>query len=145
MTNSKTDCNCNLQNKKARCTCNTSRRQMDCDCNIIHTEVVKQAKSNMPDEEILLSMADFYKAMADSTRIKILSALRGMEMCVCDIASLLNMTKSAVSHQLLNLKEMDLVKSRRQGKEMWYSLADEHVEQVFKISYEHVLEAINEG
>ncbi len=122
-----------------------TRNQMSCDCNIIHTEVVTKAKTTMPDEEILFCMADFYKAMSDSTRIKILSALRNIEMCVCDIASLLNMTKSAVSHQLINLKDMDLVKCRRKGKEVWYSLADEHVEEVFKISYAHVMEAKHES
>lgn len=112
----------------------------DCDCNIIHADNVKLVKEKMLSDDILLSMADFYKALSDSTRIKIMSALSQKEMCVCDISALLNMTKSAVSHQLQNLKEMNLVKSEKRGKEVWYSLADEHVEEVFEISLEHVLE-----
>lgn len=113
---------------------------VDCDCNIIHQEHVDSAKNKMLDDDTLVCMADFYKALSDSTRIKIISALSEQELCVCDISSLLNMTKSAVSHQLQNLKEMNLIKGRRQGKEVLYSLADRHVKQVFKISLEHVLE-----
>ncbi len=116
----------------------------NCDCNIIHKKDVESVKQKMLDDEILLLTADFYKALSDSTRIKIINALDEAELCVCDISALLNMTKSAVSHQLQNLKEMDLIKSRRQGKEVFYSLADEHVRQVFEISLEHVLEELNE-
>ncbi len=116
-----------------------------CDCNTIHNEHVAQTKKLMLSDEILFDIADFYKALADSTRIKIINALDKNELCVCDISALLNMTKSAVSHQLQNLKEMRLVKCRRQGKEALYSLADEHVKQVFEISTEHVLELRNEN
>lgn len=123
---------------KCKCT-------MECDCNIIHADSVEKAKSDMLGEEILLCMADFYKALSDSTRIKIINLLCGHELCVCDISSLLNLTKSTVSHQLQNLKEMNLIKSRKQGKEVWYSLADEHVEQVFAISHQHVVEEMNEN
>lgn len=114
---------------------------IDCDCNIIHADNVNFVKKNMQSDDILISMADFYKALSDSTRIKIISALSTQELCVCDISALLNMTKSAVSHQLQNLKEMNLIKSVKKGKEVWYSLADKHVEEVFKISLEHVIEA----
>ena len=88
----------------------------------------------------LLLIADFYKALSDSTRIKIINVLEQEELCVCDIAVILNMTKSAVSHQLKNLREMNLIKSRKQGKEVLYSLADVHVKEVFDISLEHILE-----
>ena len=115
-----------------------------CDCNIIHGDIVEKAKKEMPDEELLLFMADFYKALSDSTRIKIISLLDGGELCVCDISSVLNMTKSTVSHQLQNLKEMNLIKSHKKGKEVWYSLADRHVKEVFEISKEHALEALEQ-
>ena len=116
----------------------------NCDCSIIHEDDVRAVKEKMLDDEILLATADFYKVLSDSTRIKIINALDEKELCVCDISSLLNMTKSAVSHQLQNLKEMNLIKSRKQGKEVFYSLADNHVRQVFEISLEHVLEEIND-
>ena len=76
--------------------------------------------------------------------VKIINVINESELCVCDIASILNMTKSAVSHQLKNLREMNLIKSRKQGKEVYYSLADEHVKEVFDISKIHVLEKIDE-
>ncbi len=115
-----------------------------CDCNTIHADHVSSAKSRMLDDETLLDMADFFKALSDSTRIKIINALDDGELCVCDISSILNMTKSAVSHQLQNLKEMNLIKSRKQGKEVFYSLADQHVREVFEISLAHVKEEANE-
>ena len=117
---------------------------MDCDCEIIHYDMVEKVKKRVLDEETLLSMADFYKALSDSTRIKIIDVLYEGELCVCDISVLINMTKSATSHQLRYLKEMNLIKSRKQGKEMFYSLADSHIIKVFEISKSHVLEAKNE-
>ncbi len=117
---------------------------MGCDCDVIHEDVVKNAKVKMSEEEVLLNIADFYKALADSTRIKIIDLLDHSEMCVCDISVLLNMTKSAVSHQLKNLREMNLIKARREGKEVWYSLADKHVKEVFDISMQHILENDND-
>lgn len=122
----------------------TKCKCMICDCNTIHDEHVQAAKEQMLDDDTLLDIADFYKALADSTRIKIINALDKGQLCVCDISALLNMTKSAISHQLQNLKEMGLVKGRRQGKEVYYSLADNHVRQVFEICIEHVLEMKNE-
>ena len=116
----------------------------ECDCDIIHEEEVKRAKADMLDEETLLYISDFYKALSDSTRIKIINVLEKRELCVCDISSLLNMTKSAVSHQLKNLREMNLIKSRKVGKEVWYTLADEHVSRVFDISLEHIMELKSE-
>lgn len=126
-------CNC-----KGKCTC--GKKNNECDCDIIHEDLVLKAKETMLNEEILLCIADFYKAMSDSTRIKIINLLDNNELCVCDISVLLNMTKSAVSHQLKNLREMNLIKSRKQGKEVWYSLADKHVKEVFDVSLEHILE-----
>ena len=111
-----------------------------CDCDIIHDDLVQKAKVSLLDDDKLLLMADFYKALSDSTRIKIVNLLKDHELCVCDISVLLNMTKSAVSHQLKNLREMNLIKSRRDGKQVWYSLADDHVVEVFDISLSHVLE-----
>ena len=113
---------------------------MQCDCDVIHQDVVEKVKSEMLDDDCLINMADFYKALSDSTRIKIINALYISEMCVCDISVLLNMTKSAISHQLKNLKELNLIKSRKQGKEVYYSLADRHVGIVFEITKEHVQE-----
>ncbi len=117
---------------------------VNCDCNVINAEKVSAVKKQMQEEEVLLAMADFYKALCDSTRIKIINALDCQELCVSDICSLLNMSKSAVSHQLQNLKEQGLVKCRKSGKEGYYSLADDHVCRVFEISLEHVLEENNE-
>lgn len=120
------------------------RNESICDCDIIHEDKVMSAKANMLNESTLLDIASFYKALSDSTRIKIINLLEKNELCVCDISVILNMTKSAVSHQLKNLKEMNLIKSRKKGKEVWYSLADEHVSKVFDISLEHILEAKGE-
>lgn len=117
---------------------------MDCDCEIIHHDVVNNVRKRILNEKILLLMADFYKALSDSTRMKIIDVLYEGELCVCDISSLINMTKSATSHQLKYLKDMNLIKSRKQGKEVFYSLADNHVIQVFEISKLHILEDRNE-
>lgn len=120
------------------------KSEMECDCNLIHNESVARAKANMLDEDIIIMISDFYKALCDSTRAKIINALEIGELCVCDISVLLNMTKSAVSHQLKNLKQLNLIKSRKVGKEVLYSLSDKHVQMVFDISKEHVLESYNE-
>lgn len=115
-----------------------------CDCEIIHKEKVDKALSEMLSEETLLDISDFFKVLSDSTRIKIINLLDNNTLCVCDISAALNMTKSAISHQLKNLREMNLVKSERVGKEIWYSLADDHIKKVFDISTEHVLENDND-
>ena len=112
----------------------------ECDCDIIHTDLVAKAKKSLLSDDILLDISDFYKAFSDSTRIKIINLLKSNELCVCDISSILNMTKSAVSHQLKNLRDMNLIKNEKRGKEVWYSLADNHVKTVFEISLEHILE-----
>lgn len=111
-----------------------------CDCNVIHEEAVKTALENMLNEDTFDKLINFYKLIADSTRIKILFVLDQHEMCVCDIANSLNMTKSAISHQLKLLKESNLVKAKRSGKEVFYTLDDEHVTKVFEIALSHIRE-----
>lgn len=111
-----------------------------CDCDVIHAEVVEEVKKHMQEEEKLYELADFYKMFSDSTRIKILWALDTSEMCVCDLAVLLNMTKSAVSHQLKTLRQEKLVKYRKEGKNVFYSLQDEHVKNILEIGLEHIEE-----
>jgi len=97
-------------------------------------------REKMPQEETLYDLAELFKVFGDSTRIKILWALDESEMCVCDIAFLLNMTQSAISHQLRVLKQAGLVKSRREGKIVFYSLEDEHVKQIFDQGLIHISE-----
>ncbi|MDQ2087804.1 metalloregulator ArsR/SmtB family transcription factor [Herbivorax sp. ANBcel31] len=111
-----------------------------CDCNVIHEDIVNKVKKTMPKEENLYDLADFFKVFGDSTRIKILCALIRCEMCVCDIAFLLNMTHSSISHQLRILKQSRLVKYRRAGKVVYYSIDDEHIKQIFDTGLLHVTE-----
>ncbi|MBR6473196.1 MAG: winged helix-turn-helix transcriptional regulator [Firmicutes bacterium] len=111
-----------------------------CDCNTIHEDIVKEVSAQMKDDEVLMELSDTFKVFSDYTRIKILYALLNHEMCVCDISALLGMTKSAVSHQLRVLKQANLVKNRRDGKVVYYSIADEHVETIISNGMDHVLE-----
>lgn len=111
-----------------------------CDCNIIHEDVVAQVRRSMPEEEELFDLADLFKIFGDSTRVKVLYALSSAEMCVCDIAALLGMTKSAISHQLRVLKQARLVKNRRDGKVVYYTLDDDHVTHIFCEGLSHVRE-----
>ena len=106
----------------------------------IHEDTVNQIREKTPQEETLYDLAELFKVFGDSTRIKILWALDEAEMCVCDIAFLLNMTQSAISHQLRVLKQAELVKSRREGKIVFYSLEDEHVKQIFDQGLIHISE-----
>ncbi len=101
---------------------------------------MKRVQEKMPLEENLYDLAELFKVFGDTTRIKILWALDEAEMCVCDIAVLLKMTQSAISHQLRLLKQADLVKSRREGKIVYYSLEDEHVRQIFDQGLIHISE-----
>ncbi len=111
-----------------------------CDCTVIHEELVEKVKKNMPQEEMLYDLAELFKVYGDSTRVRILWALDESEMCVCDIAVLLNMTQSAISHQLRVLKRARLVKSRREGKVVYYSLDDDHVKSIFEQGLNHIKE-----
>lgn len=111
-----------------------------CSCVDIHEDILNNVKPVMPEEEVLYDLAELFKIFGDSTRIKILCALFESEMCVCDIAELLNMTQSAISHQLRVLKTAKLVKNRKAGKVVFYSLADEHVMRIFEQGLSHVRE-----
>ena len=106
----------------------------------VHEEVVAQVQRNLPAADKLLSLADFFKTFGDGTRIRILYVLLEAEVCVCDLATLLGMTQSAVSHQLRILKQAQLIKARRDGKIVYYSLADDHVATLLKQGMEHVCE-----
>jgi ArsR family transcriptional regulator len=107
---------------------------------MIHEDVVLKAVSAQPDEELLADLADLFKNFSDTTRIRILSLLISNEMCVADITAALNATQSAVSHQLRILKQSRLVKSRRSGKIIYYSLADDHVKTIIAMGMEHITE-----
>ncbi len=113
---------------------------MTCEYSHAHDEIVSKVKSEMPEEETLYDLAELYKVFGDSTRIKILYVLFESEVCVCDIAQLLNMSISAISHQLRVLKQAKLVKFRRDGKTIFYSLADEHVRSIINQGMEHICE-----
>ncbi len=114
--------------------------KLTCETNHIHDEVCEQVSLDMPDEDVLYDVAELFKIFGDSTRVRILSALAQAEMCVCDIGAVLNMTKSAVSHQLRILRQAKLVKNRRYGKEIFYSLDDDHVLSIINIALEHIAE-----
>jgi ArsR family transcriptional regulator len=114
--------------------------KLQCDCTVVQRDVVEKVRSIMPPEENLYDLAEFFKVFGDSTRIKIIWALVEEEMCVCDIAFLLNMTHSAISHQLRVLKQSRLVKPRREGKNIFYSLDDQHIEAIFKQGLDHINE-----
>lgn len=118
-----------------------SKVELDrCDCNVIHQDIVDKVKGNMPVEENLYDLAELFKVFGDTTRIKILYALYASEMCVCDISVLLNMTQSAISHQLRVLKQAKLVKYRKDGKIVFYSLDDEHIKMIFDQGLLHITE-----
>lgn len=111
-----------------------------CDCETIHEDILNEVRDNMPEDGYLYELADLFKIFADSTRIKILWALEQSEMCVCDMAVLLGMTKSAISHQLRTLKQTNLVKFRKDGKNVFYSLKDDHVKKILEMGMEHIHE-----
>ncbi len=135
------------EQKKCHCAdfaVNSDQRNKVCDCNIIHHDLVDEAKGKMLSAKVLQHISRFFKALADDTRAKIMYLLCQQELCVCDISFLLDMTKSAISHQLGYLRKMKLIKSRKSGKEVFYSLADEHVRQLFEVSLQHIMEDENE-
>jgi ArsR family transcriptional regulator len=111
-----------------------------CDCEVIHEEAVSRVREVMPPAEDFYDLANLYKMFSDSTRVRILWALNCGKMCVCDLAVLLNMTKSAVSHQLKSLRLAKLVTYERQGKVVFYALADSHVRDIFEKGFEHIHE-----
>lgn len=120
---------------------NLSKEIEVCTTHHEHSNTIEAVERIMPDEELLYDLAELYKVFGDSTRIKILFALYESEMCVCDIAALLNMTQSAISHQLRVLKQNKLVKFRRDGKEVYYSLDDQHIFKILAQGLEHIKES----
>lgn len=121
-----------------------SKNEFICDCNVIHKNVVDSTKKMMNDYDIK-KIAEFFKILGDETRSKILFALDLNEMCVCDIANVLGMSKSSISHQLGILKRIGIVRYRKIGKEVFYMLDDEHVKEVFEIAIKHIEHKKMEG
>lgn len=111
-----------------------------CDDCIVHESIVEKVKSMLPEDEMLYDLAELYKIFGDSTRVKILYALLESELCVCDISDILGVSQSAVSHQLRTLKQSKLVKFRREGKTVFYSLSDEHVFRILDQGMTHICE-----
>ena len=111
-----------------------------CECHEVHKDLVAQVMNHMPDVDELYDLAELFKVFGDSTRIRILTVLFGDEMCVCDIAEALMMNQSAVSHQLRVLKNAKLIKNRKDGKQVFYSLADDHVRTILAMGLEHIEE-----
>ncbi len=111
-----------------------------CEENLIHPGTVERVRRELPQDEVLYDLAELFKIFGDSTRVKILYALLEGELCVCDLASLMEVSQSAVSHQLRVLKSSKLVKFRREGKTVYYSLADEHVTRILNQGMEHIQE-----
>lgn len=111
-----------------------------CDTICVHGELVEEVRHEMPPDELLDSISDTFKVFGDKTRIKILYVLHASELCVCDIAQLLDMNQSAISHQLRVLKQAKLIKSRREGKSVFYSLDDSHVRTILSMGMEHAME-----
>lgn len=111
-----------------------------CETYHVHENLVHQIEDGMPSEEMMQGLAEFYKVFGDMTRIKILCVLSQGELCVCDLAEVTGMTQSAISHQLRVLKQMKLVKNKREGKTVYYSLADAHIQSILNQGLEHISE-----
>ena len=109
-----------------------------CDCDVIHEEVVARVRAAMPEGENFYHLANLYKILADNTRLKILWALSKEEMCVCDLAVLLGMTKSAISHQLKSLRLAQLVKADKRGRNVYYTLVECHAKEMLERGFAHV-------
>ena len=117
-----------------------SKNEFVCDCTAVHKDALEYVKERMCSVESAEKIAAFFKIMGDITRMKILWALDKKELCVCDIANLLSMTKSAISHQLAELRKANLVAARREGKTVFYSLSDGHVRDIIEIAMCHIEE-----
>ena len=111
-----------------------------CECEELHSDIIEKKKQDMPDLAMLYDLSDFFKILGDSTRMSILFATHGEPLCVCDIAAILGMTKSAVSHQLKILRQSDLVTYRKIGKNVYYTLADDHVRDIIDKALDHIRE-----
>lgn len=116
------------------------KQNYSCDCDVIHENIVNEVRSKMNNKDDYMQLASLYKMFGDGTRIQILHALEHNEMCVCDLAVLLGVTKSAVSHQLKALRLANLVKFRKEAQIVYYSLADDHVKQIIDMGLEHLNE-----
>ena len=114
--------------------------RVTCECEVIHEDVVRQVRGLLSDREEYIDLASLFKLFGDGTRVEMLHALEQREMCVCDLAALLGVTKSAVSHQLKALRLANLVKFRREGQIVYYSLADEHVKAILDVGFAHLRE-----
>ncbi len=115
-----------------------SKNEFICDCNVIHKDLVENVSSEMLSDDLFYKIADFFKILGDTTRMKILYALDKSELCVCDIANVLGMSKSSISHQLSTLRRSGIVRCRKVGKEVYYMLDDEHVKEVTEIGSIHI-------
>ncbi|HAH62779.1 MAG TPA: transcriptional regulator [Treponema sp.] len=111
-----------------------------CSCTVIHKDIIRKVKSKLVKDAQLVQVAELFKTMSDPTRLKIINALLLSEMCVCDLACLLNMTQPAISHHLKTLRQTQLIKYRRDGKIVYYSLDDSHIAPLFQQGYEHIIE-----
>jgi len=111
-----------------------------CEVSVIHDDVLARVQKRMPPEEPVYEVSELFKVFGDSTRSRIICALNIEELCVCDLAALLNMTHSAVSHQLRLLKISRIVKSRKEGRVVYYSLDDTHIAEIFAMAFDHVME-----
>ena len=115
-------------------------KQLICNCDVIHEDVVNDTRNKIKSEDEYVELSTLFKMFGDKTRIMILHALEQKEMCVCDLAVLLGVTKSAISHQLKALRLANLVKFRREAQVVYYSLADEHVKEILNIGFTHIYE-----
>ncbi|MTI48743.1 ArsR/SmtB family transcription factor [Sporosalibacterium faouarense] len=115
-----------------------SDENLVCNCKVVHKEIVDKVKSDYPREECVHSLTNLFKVLGDNTRVRIIFALFNSEMCVCDIAELLDMTQSAISHQLRVLRGARIVKYRKEGKSVFYSLDDDHIYDILARGLEHV-------
>lgn len=115
-----------------------SKNEFICDCNVIHKDLVEKVSNEMLSDDLFYKIADFFKILGDTTRMKILYALDKSEMCVCDIANVLGMSKSSISHQLSTLRRSGIVRCRKVGKEVYYMLDDDHVKEVTEIGSIHI-------
>ena len=120
---------------------NNGENIAECEFKHIHQDIIETVRENMPEEDILVDLAELFKVLGDQTRIKIIFILFKEEMCVCDIAELVGMTQSAISHQLRVLKQAKLVKFRKDGKIVYYSLDDEHVSEMYEMAKRHIEES----
>jgi ArsR family transcriptional regulator, lead/cadmium/zinc/bismuth-responsive transcriptional repressor len=111
-----------------------------CSCNVVHEDIIEKVQKTMLEEETIHNLSEFFKVFGDVTRLKILKALMESEMCVCDLTTLLGMNQSAVSHQLKLLRQTKLVKFRRMGKIVYYSLDDQHIKKIFDLGVTHINE-----